>query len=96
MRALVIEFLHEVVKSRMLQQDIHARRAGSFLLERQMHAFMAAVLLRVSRFYALEANAKAQPPDGELTQFEQRMDGREGDAVIGADKYPSRCASCNG
>jgi len=43
MRALVIEFLHEVVECRLLLQDIHARRAGGFLLERQMHALMAAV-----------------------------------------------------
>jgi hypothetical protein len=64
MRALVIELLHEAVEGRLLLEDIHAGRAGGFLLESEMHAFMAAVLLGLARRYALDANAEPQPPDG--------------------------------
>ena len=35
---------------------------------------------------ALDVDAQAQPPDGELAQAEQRMGAGEGHAVIGADR----------
>src|SRR5579863_374317 len=50
-----------------------------------MHAFVAAVLLRVPRFDAFDANAQAQPPHGELAQVEQRVSGSKGHAVVAAD-----------
>ena len=40
-----------------------------------MHPFVAAVLLRVTRLDPFDADAQAQPPDGELAQVEQRMRG---------------------
>ena len=45
MRPFLIEFLHEVVEFSLLLQDVSARRAGSFSLQSQMHAFMTSVLL---------------------------------------------------
>ena len=63
MRTLAIELFHEDVELSLLLQDIGAGRAGGFLLERQMHAFMAAVLLGMTRLDALDRDAQPQPPD---------------------------------
>src|ERR1700739_2938104 len=50
-----------------------------------MHAFMAAVLLRMPRFDAFHADFQAHPPDRELAQVKQGMGGSEGHAVVAAD-----------
>jgi len=51
-----------------------------------MHAFVPAVLLRVTGFDALDADPEPQPPHGELTQAEEGGAAGEGDAVVGADR----------
>src|SRR5688500_13682736 len=51
-----------------------------------MQAFMTAVLLRLTGFDALDADAQAQPPDGEPGQAEQRPGCGERRAVVGADR----------
>ena len=56
------------------------------VLEREMHAFMTAVLLRLTGLDALDADAQAQPPDGEPGQAEQRPGCGERRAVVGADR----------
>jgi hypothetical protein len=64
---LGIEFLHEAIEASLLLQGVEAWRAGCFLLQGQMHTFMAAVLLRMARLDALDADAEAQgrvPPGG--------------------------------
>lgn len=66
MRAFIIVNINETVEAGLLLQDVHARRPGGFLLQGQMHTFMAAVLLRIAGRDALEANAETQPPDREL------------------------------
>src|ERR1700751_2193982 len=85
-RALVIEFLDEAVEGRLLLENIHAWRASGFLLESQVHAFVAAVLLRLARRYTLDVDTKAEPPDGKFAEVEKRIGGSERDAVIGADR----------
>src|SRR5713226_3376247 len=50
-----------------------------------MHAFMAAVLLRMARLDALDANAQPEPPDRELAQVEQGVGGSEWNAIIAAN-----------
>src|SRR5215469_2217350 len=50
-----------------------------------MHAFMAAVLLRMTRLDALDGNAEPQPPDGESAQVEETVGRGEGDAVVGTN-----------
>jgi hypothetical protein len=50
-----------------------------------MHAFMAAVLLRMTRLDALDADPQPEPPDRELAQVEQGVGGSEGNAIIAAD-----------
>ena len=58
-RTFPIEFLDERIELSLLLEDIGAGRPRRFLLQSQMHAFMAAVLLRMARPDAL--NADAQP-----------------------------------
>src|ERR1700680_4141755 len=50
-----------------------------------MHALMAAVLLRMTRFDALDANSQPEPPYCELTQVEQGVGGSKGHAIVAAD-----------
>src|SRR5215472_812250 len=50
-----------------------------------MHAFMAAVLLRMTRLDSLDGNAEPQPPDGESAQVEETIGRGEGHAVVGTN-----------
>ena len=59
-------------------------RVASFF-KREVHALVAAVLLRVAGLDALDGDAQAQPPDGELGKIEQGVRAGKGDAVVGAD-----------
>jgi hypothetical protein len=53
--------------------------------EREMHALVAAVLLRTTGLDALDGDAQSQPPDGQLGEIEQGIGAGEGDAVVGSD-----------
>src|SRR5215470_14206809 len=97
MRPFVVEFLQEGIEARLLLQAVDARRSGGFRLEGQMHALEAAVLLRMARLDALDGDAEAQPPDGELGEVEQGIWTGERDAVVGADRLcrPRSRKSCS-
>jgi hypothetical protein len=58
---------------------------SGFRLQREMHAFVPAVLLRMSRCDAFNLNPQAEPPDAQFAEAVERMRGRERDAVVGAD-----------
>ena len=58
--------------------------ADRLLLEGQVHALMAAVLLRAAWFDALNVDAEAEPPDGELGEIEQGVWASEGYSVVGS------------
>ena len=66
MRPLCIEFADKIIETRLLLEAVHARRSGGFLLERQMHALVAAVLLRVAGLDPLDGDAQPQPPHRQL------------------------------
>ena len=59
--------------------------ADGFFLQGEMHAFVAAILLRMTGLDAFNANARAEPPDGELAPVKQGMGGSKRNAVIAAD-----------
>jgi hypothetical protein len=84
-RALLVEDLDEVVEAGLLLQEVAGRRLGGFFLQGEMHAFMTAILLGMAGLNAFDANAQAQPPDGEFAQVEQSVGGCEGHAIIAAD-----------
>src|SRR5215217_1972010 len=85
MRALVVVALDEVIEFGLLLQEVFAGGLGSLELQRQMHAFMPAVLLWVARLDALDLDAESEPPDGELGQIEEGICTGERNAIIGAN-----------
>ena len=56
MRSLLVVDADELIERGLLLQEVLARRLSGFLLEGQVHAFVATVLLWVSRFDALDAD----------------------------------------
>ncbi len=80
-----VEFLDERVEPSLLLEAVHAGWAGGLALERQVHALVAAVLLGVAGLDALDGDAEAEPPDGQLGQVEQGIRTGERHPVIGAD-----------
>ncbi len=66
MRPFGIELADEGIEAVLLLQAVEARRAGCLLLEGEMHALVAAVLLRMARLDAFDRDAEPKPPDREL------------------------------
>src|ERR1051325_7121099 len=80
-----IELVDEAIELGLLLKEVGAGGTGGLLLEGEVHALMAAVPLRVAWVNAVDADAQAQPPDGELGEMKQATAGGEGHAVVGAD-----------
>jgi hypothetical protein len=78
MRSLILEAGAELVEFGLLLQEVLRRGLRCLFLQRQVHALVAPVLLRVPGLDALNMNAQAQPPHAELAQAEQRMRAAEG------------------
>ena len=57
MRSFVIELFQENVELSLLLQDVGARRTGGFFLQGQMHTFVTAVLLGMTRADPLNGDA---------------------------------------
>ena len=53
-RAFGVELAHEGIEPGLLLQTVETGRAGSLLLQGQVHALMAAVLLRMAGLDALD------------------------------------------
>jgi hypothetical protein len=68
-RALIIKDFDEFVEPGLLLQEVCTGRLGGFFFEGEMHAFAAAILLRMARLDAFDANPQARPPDGEFAQI---------------------------
>jgi hypothetical protein len=62
-RAFIVVAFDEVIELRLLLQEVLAGRLGGLELQRPMHAFVAAILLRVARLDALDLDAEPEPPD---------------------------------
>ena len=56
----------EVVELGLLLQEVAAGRLGGLHLQGQMHALVAAVLLRATWLDALDLDSEPEPPDREL------------------------------
>ena len=53
----------KVIEAGLLLEEVGAGRLGGLLLERQVHAFVAPVLLRVAGLDAFDVDAEPEPPD---------------------------------
>ena len=84
-RTFLVELLDEMIELGLLLKEVCSGGLGGFFLQGQMHALMAAILLRMARLNALDANAEPEPPNRELAQIEQGVSGSEGNTVIAAD-----------
>jgi len=58
-----------------------------------MHAFMAAILLRLARVDPLELDAKARPPSGESRQPGSLRHRRERLAIVRTDRLRQTLAA---
>src|SRR3546814_3473480 len=83
--AFAVELADKIIETGLLLQDVGAGRAGRLLLQRQVHALVAAVLLRLAWFDAFDLNAEPEPPDRELRQVVEPVGAGEGNAVVRAD-----------
>ncbi len=62
-RTFVVELFDEGVELGLLLEQICAGGPRGFLLERQVYAFTASILLGMTRPDAFDADAQAQPPN---------------------------------
>ena len=85
MRTLIVKAFNEIIELGLLLQEVLAGRLGGLELERQMHAFVAAVLLRVAGLDALDLDAKAEPPNRELGEVEEGIRTGKRNTIIGTD-----------
>src|SRR4029453_9265404 len=67
----------------LLLQHVRSRRLRRFSLQRQVHALMPPILLRMPVFDPFELDPESQPPAGQLAQPVEGMRGRKRDPVIG-------------
>src|ERR1700745_690973 len=81
-----VEFPDKVVETGLLLQAVHSGRSGCFFLQREMHALVAAVLLRVARPDALDGDAEPQPPHREFGEIEEAVRTGERHAIVGPDR----------
>jgi hypothetical protein len=101
-RPLVVELLEKIIEFALLLQTVHARGTSGFRFEGKMHAFMPAILLRMTGLDAFDGDAQTQPPDGELGELEQGVGRSEGNTVVRADaakacpEQGGVCALCVG
>src|SRR5262249_49239926 len=71
-RAFAVEHVDETVEAFLLREEVRSPRAGGLLLEREVHALVAAVLLGVGGLDAFVTDTEPAPPHGQSTQARQR------------------------
>src|SRR3954470_16931684 len=86
MGPIAVELLDEGVEARLLLQHVSRGRFGGVLLQRQMNALVAAVILRMAGLAPLNLNSQPQPPDRQLAESVERVSGGEGHTVVGANR----------
>src|SRR5579859_2223609 len=84
-RAFGVEDVEKGIKASLLLKEVGGRGLGGFFLQREVHAFMTAVLVGLAGLDAFDANAEAEPPDGQPAQVKEGVGGRERDAIIASD-----------
>src|ERR1700682_5731892 len=85
MRTFLIELLQKGVELGLLLKNVRCGGASGFLLQCEVHAFMAAVLLGMTGANAFNADAQTEPPHRKLREVEQSVGRSKRNAVVGAD-----------
>jgi hypothetical protein len=85
-RSFDVELVHEGIELGLLLQAVEAGRVSCFLFERQVHALMAAILLRPAGLDEFDGNTEPEPPGGQPGEVEHGIGTGEGDAVVGANR----------
>ena len=85
MRTLLVEDVHELVEAGLLLEEVGGGRFRGLFFQGEMHAFVAAILLRMAGLDTLNANAEAKPPDGKFAEVEQSMGRCKRDTIVAAD-----------
>src|SRR5690349_9533280 len=85
MRPLVVELANKRIEPGLLLEEVAFRGSGRLLLEREVHAFMPAVLLWTSWLDPLDVDAQAQPPDRQSREVVEAVGAGERHAIVGAD-----------
>jgi len=80
----VIELVAEGIEAALLSPEVSFRWSGGARFERAVHAFVAAVVLRLAGLDELGEDAEADPPDREGGEAAEGVGG-EGGTVVGAD-----------
>src|SRR3546814_20697786 len=75
--AFAVELADKIIETGLLLQAVGAGRAGRLLLQRQVHALVAAVLLRLAWFDAFDLNAEPE-------RSEERRVGQAGGSQVGS------------
>ena len=86
MRALQVVFDPESIEGALLRLAGVPGRRSCLALQGQVHPFVTAILLRLSRVDSFDANAQANQPDRKLAQTAQSCRG-EWRPVIAADRF---------
>ncbi len=84
--AFGIELAHEGIELGLLLQAVHCWWPSGLLLQGQVHALMAAVLLRTAGLDALDGDAEAQPPDRQAGEIVEAVGTGEGQAIVASDR----------
>jgi hypothetical protein len=84
-RPLAVVLLNECIELGLPLKEVGSGGECGFLLEREVHALVAAVLLRMTGANAFDANAQAQPPHREAGKVEQSVGRGEGNAAAGTN-----------
>ena len=85
MRSLLVVAGDEGIKAGLLLQPVGRRGLRGLFLQREMHPFVPAILLRMPRFDAFDLDPEPQPPDREFAQAVERVRRRKGRPIVGAD-----------
>jgi hypothetical protein len=67
---LVVVALDEVIELGLLLQEVFGGRLGGLQLQGQVHALVAAVLLRIAGLDPLDFDTEPEPPDRQPAQSE--------------------------
>src|SRR5579864_607414 len=87
MGSLGIKFFDKGVKLFLLLEEVITGWFGGFFFKRQVHAFMAAIFLRVARFDPFYGDAESEPPNGEPAHSEECDARSKGLAIVRADSH---------